>query len=81
MIIKVRVMPNSKAESITEVSPSNYRVKIRAKAIGGRANGALICAIAAHFNVPSSQVSIASGMLSRNKTININIAGAKSRAV
>ena len=71
MIIKVRVVPNSKSESVREEGERNYKVKVREKALEGRANAAVIEALARHFGVKRSQVSIVSGASAREKTIEV----------
>jgi hypothetical protein len=71
MIIKVRVVPNSKSESVERLGDAIYRVKVREKAIEGKANEAVIEALSAHFKVKRLCISIVKGALSRDKTIEI----------
>lgn len=73
MIIKVRVIPNSKSESIEELEPMNYRIKVRAKAVDGMANDAAIEAISAHFKANRADVSIIRGMTRRDKVMKIDV--------
>jgi hypothetical protein len=71
MIIKVRVIPNSKTESVLCVDEANYRLKVREKAIEGRANEAVVEALASYFKVRKSDITIVGGLRSRDKTIEI----------
>lgn len=71
MMIKVRVMPNSKSESIEALSSSDYRVKVREKAMEGKANDAVLRAISIYFNVRRSDVLIVKGATSRDKVIEV----------
>jgi len=67
MIIKARVIPNSRTESVEEIGVSNYRIKVREKAMDGRANIAAIAALSSYFNVRKSDVVILKGATSREK--------------
>ncbi|MCW6160022.1 MAG: DUF167 domain-containing protein [Candidatus Micrarchaeales archaeon] len=49
MIIKVRVIPNSKSESIEELAPQTYRIKFREKETEGKADNAVISMLLEHF--------------------------------
>lgn len=71
MIIKVKVIPNSKAEALQKLDTGNYKLKVKEKAIGGRANIAVISALALHFNVKKSSLRIIKGITSRDKVIEI----------
>ena len=72
MILKVRVLPNSKEESIEE-REGVYKIKVREKAIGGKANAAMIELIAERFNVKKSEISIIKGGKSRDKVVRIDV--------
>ncbi|MCW6160024.1 MAG: DUF167 domain-containing protein [Candidatus Micrarchaeales archaeon] len=53
------------------MGPSDYKIKVREKAIEGRANAAVIEALSVHFNVRKSDVVILKGASGRYKTIEI----------
>jgi uncharacterized protein (TIGR00251 family) len=72
MIFKVRVVTNSKTESIERMDGASYKIKVREKAIDGRANSAVIEAFAARFRVRKTSVSIISGVRSRNKVVEVS---------
>ena len=71
MRIKVRVVPNSKKESIQELDNATYRIKVREKAMEGRANEAVLKLIAKHIGVSITDVRIVHGFTSREKIIGI----------
>jgi uncharacterized protein (TIGR00251 family) len=68
--IKVRVLPNSKVEEVVKEGDL-FLVRVKEPAKEGRANKALIKLLAQHFGVPQRQVSISSGLSSRNKIVQI----------
>lgn len=70
MIIKVKVKPNSRKQSV-EQENGVYKISLREKAEEGRANIELIKLLAKHFKVPSFQVSIKSGFTTKNKTVEV----------
>ncbi len=78
MKIEVRVRPGAKLEKV-EPPPNEmfgsgaptYKVSVREPAKEGRANEAVIRALAHHFKVPPGQVRILRGILSRNKIVEI----------
>ena len=71
MRIKARVVPNSKNESIQQVDNITYKVKVKEKAIEGRANEAVLRLIAKHIGVRVADVRIVHGLKSREKIIGI----------
>lgn len=71
MRIKVRVVPNSKKESIQQIDSTTYRIKVREKAMEGRANEAVLRLITKHAGVSMADVRIIHGLTSREKIIGI----------
>ncbi len=71
MIIKARVIPNSRKESVERIGEGRYRVKVREKPLEGRANAAVIKALAQYFKTGESDISIIRGAASRDKTVGI----------
>ncbi|MBI2278617.1 MAG: DUF167 domain-containing protein [Candidatus Brennerbacteria bacterium] len=67
----VRVKPNAKEEKVTGEG-TNFTVAVKAPPREGKANTAVIAALAAHFNVPKSQVNIVAGHVARHKVIEIS---------
>jgi len=69
--ITVTVKANSKEEKIEETGPGEYRLRVKAPPVEGRANEAVIKLLAAHFGVPKSRVEILAGTSSKRKLVSI----------
>jgi len=72
MLIKVKVFPASKKESVIKKSDDSFEVEVREKAERGLANRKLIEVFSFYFKVPPSQVRIIKGSRCRNKILEIN---------
>ncbi|OHA09386.1 MAG: hypothetical protein A3B37_02380 [Candidatus Sungbacteria bacterium RIFCSPLOWO2_01_FULL_59_16] len=72
MKISVAVKTGAREERIEEILPSEYRVSVRERPIAGKANAAVVRALAAYFAVPQSAVSIRTGHTGRRKIIEIH---------
>ena len=70
-LIKVKVIPNSKFEVLQKINPTGYKLKVKEKAIGGRANMAVISALSSYFNVKRANIRIIKGATSKDKIIEI----------
>jgi uncharacterized protein YggU (UPF0235/DUF167 family) len=68
--ISVLVKPNKTLNSVIE-SPEGLTVTLRAKPEKGKANAALICVLAEHFQVPKDSVRISAGGSGRRKIVQI----------
>ena len=71
MLIKVKVIPNSKFEALQKINPTSYKLKVKEKAIEGRANMAVISALSSYFNVKRANIRIIKGAASKDKIIEI----------
>jgi uncharacterized protein YggU (UPF0235/DUF167 family) len=83
MKIVVKAKVNAKKESVERLTertlsllgeptkPDIYKVSVKEPAVGGKANKAIVKAIANYFDVASSLVSIVSGLTSKTKIIEI----------
>ncbi|MCX5777888.1 MAG: DUF167 domain-containing protein [Elusimicrobia bacterium] len=71
MMIKVRVIPNSKRNEVVSRIGSILRVKISAPAVEGRANEELCDFLSEFFEVRRSHVYLRKGERGREKTIEI----------
>ena len=71
MRISVRIKPNSKTETVEKLPGGEFLVRVKAPAKEGKANEALIIALKRYFNIPKSRISIASGLGSKNKIVDI----------
>ena len=71
MKIFVKAKPSAREEKIEKISETNFIVWVKEPPIKGKANRAIVKAIAAHFNVAPSQVRLVSGSSSRQKVFEI----------
>ncbi len=71
MRISVRIKPNAKTEAVEKLPGGEFLVRVKAPAKEGKANEALIIALKRYFNIPKSRISIASGLGSKNKIVDI----------
>lgn len=69
----VTAKPNSKKGPLVEVDDDgNLTVFVRERAVEGAANDGLVLALAKHFGVPKSRVSVVRGQNSRHKIIEVD---------
>lgn len=73
MNIFVKARPNSKKEEVTKINETTFTVAVKEPPIQGRANIAIIKALAEYFEVAPSKIKIISGHTSRQKIIEIEI--------
>lgn len=71
MKIFVKAKPSAKEEKIEKIDEVNFIVAVKEPPKDGRANRAIVKAIAAHFNIASSCVNLVSGFSSRQKVFEI----------
>lgn len=71
MKIFVKVKAVAKVEEVKEIDKSHFAVAVKAPAKDGKANRAIEKAIAKHFGVPVSRVSIVKGHSGRQKIIDV----------
>jgi uncharacterized protein (TIGR00251 family) len=69
--ISVTVKPAARQAQVSKLSETEYRVAVKAPAEGGRANDALIGALAQYFAIPKSQIKIIHGHASRRKLVEL----------
>ena len=67
----VKAKPRSKEERVEKIDDTHFVVFVKEPPVQGRANRAIIKALAAYFNVPAWRVSIVSGHTSRQKILEI----------
>ena len=70
MLIKVRVTPNAKKTEIIKEGEI-LKVRLKASAVDGKANSALIEILAGYFRVRKSGVRIVKGQKSRQKVVEV----------
>lgn len=71
MRIRVRVKPGAHEEKVSREPDGSLLVSVRARAQEGKANDAVVKAVAEFLRVPKSQVRIASGPSSRTKVLEV----------
>lgn len=76
MKISIRIKPGAKHdEGVVVFDDGTYEVRVKARAVEGRANQAAVELLAKYFKVPKSKVRLVSGATSRYKVFEINISG------
>lgn len=71
MRVEVKVKPGAKFEKVEAQPDGSLRVWVKAPPVDGKANEALIRALADHYDVPRSRVAILRGTSSRTKSVEI----------
>ena len=71
MRLRVRVKPGAHAERVSREPDGSLLVSVRARAQEGKANEAVVKAVAKALRVPKSSVRIVSGLSSRTKTLEV----------
>ena len=69
--ISVKVKPNSKQNLVEPDGENRYIIRVKEKAIEGRANDAVIALLSKHFGVPKNNITVIMGAKNRNKIIAI----------
>ncbi len=71
MKITVQVKAGAKENRVDDLGGGSYRVRVKAPAVEGKANAALIEVLAEHFDVPRSRVRLCMGQTSKQKLFEI----------
>lgn len=71
MLFALKIKPNAKKNEIIRDAQGNFKVKIKAPPVDGKANKELINFLSEIFNVPKSHIEIVSGETSPNKRVRI----------
>lgn len=71
MKLFIKAKPNAKENSVVKISDAEFEVRVKEPPVQGRANSAIIEALAEYFKISKSQVRIISGFASRKKIIEI----------
>ena len=69
--LKVRVTPNARKNEVTACSGDEIRLKVKAPAVDGKANAALIEYLADLTGVPPSRIQIKTGEKGRIKVVEL----------
>jgi len=71
MKINIKVIANSSKNSI-ENTINGIKIHLKEKAVKGKANKALVEILAEHFGKKKSEIKIVSGLMSRDKIIEVS---------
>ena len=71
MRIRVRVKPGAREERVSREPDGSLLVSVAARAQEGKANEAVVKAVAKALHVPKSSVRIVSGLSSRTKMLEV----------
>ncbi|MEK9168234.1 MAG: DUF167 domain-containing protein [Patescibacteria group bacterium] len=71
MKIFIKAKPNSKKEFVKKISDTNFAVAVKEPPIKGKANQAIVKALADFIGIAPSRLKIISGAVSRQKIIEI----------
>lgn len=71
MRIFIKAKPGSKEESVEKIDEDHFIVAVKETPVQGKANKAIIQALARYFGVSSGMVKIVSGFVSRQKIVEI----------
>lgn len=71
MKIFIKAKPNAKTEKVEKISDTEFAVAIKEPPQGGRANEAIVRALADYFGVAKSRIRIKSGQASKNKIVEV----------
>ncbi|PJA87129.1 MAG: YggU family protein [Candidatus Moranbacteria bacterium CG_4_9_14_3_um_filter_42_9] len=71
MRIYVKVSPRSSKNEVVKISEGEYKVKLTAPPVDGKANDMLIKILAEYFNVSKSSVQIVGGKTAKIKIVDI----------
>lgn len=73
-LLKVRVSPNAKRTGFEGIwNETHLKLALRAPAVDGKANEAVIDFLSDFFHIKKSQVEIVSGQINRCKTIRLDL--------
>ncbi len=71
MRINVKARPGAKEEKVEKLSDTEFVVSVKEPPVEGKANRAIINALAVYFGIASARIKIVSGYTSRQKVIEI----------
>ena len=71
-ILRVHIVPNAKIDSVVGEHGGAIKIKLRAPAVEGKANVALIQFLAEQLNLPRNTIVLQRGHRSRDKLIRID---------
>ena len=73
MRIFVKEKPNAKETIVRRIDETHFEVSVKEPPVQGRANEAIVGALAGYFNISLSQIQMVSGWSSRNKIFDVHV--------
>lgn len=67
----VKAKPGAKSAKAVKISENHFEISVKERPEGGKANAAVIRALAEYFDIAPSRLKIISGQTFRNKIIEI----------
>ena len=71
MRIHVSIKPNTKVKKVEKADENHFKVWVKESPVDGKANFALIKALAGYFDAAPSRIKIISGHFSKKKVVEI----------
>lgn len=71
MRLTIVAKPKKKQEKVIQISSDTYAVSVKEPPVDGRANGAIVQALAKYFSISPSQITLVSGHTAKIKTIEV----------
>lgn len=72
MTLSVRVTPGAKKTAIEQTADGTWKIRLRARAVEGAANAALIEQLAEWLDIPKSHIRLVRGQSARQKVLAID---------
>lgn len=72
MLVRVRIKPGAKAESVELRPDGSLRIQVKAPPVEGKANEAVVALLADYFGVKRSAVTLKHGASSRDKVFELD---------
>lgn len=69
MTLTIHIKPNARQDKVEVIGDNELKVYVRAPAVDGKANDALILVLAKHFKVAKSRIAIVRGHTARIKHV------------
>lgn len=73
MKLSILAKPGSRLSSVEHREDDVWVVRVRERAVDGKANDAVVRALASHFGCPPSRVTIIRGLGSRHKVVEVTV--------
>ncbi|MFH1161993.1 MAG: DUF167 domain-containing protein [Candidatus Jorgensenbacteria bacterium] len=71
MKIFVKARPRAKGEGVKKIDETHFTVSVKEPPEKGKANEAIVKALAEYFKIPASRVVLLSGFSSKNKILEV----------